>query len=206
MKLPMKARASNLLRLAALAAALSLAACGEGGPELAEIDNQIIGNDADPALTSALEDPILVDPALAQQSNRNAVRPPETPTQAQYPAPEAAEAEGADCAAALSRNAGWADKLPQPFALYPSARLAEAAGSDRPGCRTRIVTFAAAAPPDEVIEYYRGRAARAGWSAERKVRAGDYVLAGSKGGGAFYLILTPRPGASSEVALIVSEG
>ena len=46
------------------------------------------GKDADPALTSTLEDQILVDPALAQQSNNNTVRPSETPTQAQYPLPE----------------------------------------------------------------------------------------------------------------------
>ena len=203
----MNERAANLLRMAALAAALSLAACGESGPELADIDNQIVGNERDPALTSALEDQILVDPALTQQSNRNAVRPPETPTQAQYPASEAAaEAAGAECAPAISRGAGWADKLPKPFAIYPSARLAEAAGSDRPGCRVRIVTFAAAAPPERVIEHYRTRAAEAGWSAERKMRAGDHVLAGTKGSGAFYLILTPRPDATSEVALIVSEG
>ena len=203
----MKERVGNLLRLAALAAALSLAACGEGGTDVADINNEIIGNDSDPALTSALEDQILVDPALTQQSNRNAVRPPETPTQAQYPAPEEApEAVGADCAAALSRNAGWAQKLPQPFALYPSGRLVQAAGSDRPGCRVRIVTFAAAAPPERVLEHYRGRAAEAAWSAERKMREGDHVLAGTKGGAAFYLILTPRPNGSSEVALIVDEG
>lgn len=71
---------------AAVAALLALAGCGRGDEsELAEIDNQLIGNDTDPALTSALEDQILVDPALVQQSNPNSVRPPETPVQAQYP-------------------------------------------------------------------------------------------------------------------------
>ena len=203
----MNERAANLLRMAALAAALSLAACGDSRTDVADIDNRIIRDDRDAALTSALEDPILVDPALTQQSNRNAVRPPESPTQAPYPASEAAEETvGADCAPTISRNAGWADKLPQPFGLYPSARLAEAAGTDRPGCRVRIVTFAAAAPPDRIVEHYRSRAAGAGWSAERKMRGGDHVLAGTKGEGAFYLILTPRPNGSSEVALIVSNG
>jgi hypothetical protein len=81
-------RLSVLLRCTALAAALALAACGpkqEGG-NLASLDNSLVGNDADPALTSALQDQIAVDPNLVNQSNRNAVRPPETPTQAQYPA------------------------------------------------------------------------------------------------------------------------
>jgi hypothetical protein len=70
-----------MIRIAALAAALTLAGCDSGrDAELAKLDNQITGKDSDPALTSALEDQILVDPALTQQSNRNAVRPPETPT------------------------------------------------------------------------------------------------------------------------------
>jgi hypothetical protein len=81
-------RPSKLLALTALSAALTLAACSRGQEEgnLAALDNQLTtSNDADPALTSALQDQIAVDPQLAQQSNRNAVRPPETPTQAQYP-------------------------------------------------------------------------------------------------------------------------
>jgi hypothetical protein len=80
-------RVSTLLRFTALAGALALAACGskqESG-NLASLDNTLVGNDADPALTSALQDQIAVDPNLVNQSNRNAVRPPETPTQAQYP-------------------------------------------------------------------------------------------------------------------------
>src|SRR5688500_16648744 len=80
-------RLHMLFRFTALAAALSLSACGRGDEsDLASLDNQIVGNDSDPALTSALQDQILVDPALTNQSNRNAVRPPETPTRAQYPA------------------------------------------------------------------------------------------------------------------------
>src|SRR3546814_13072051 len=72
-------RFSILFRSAALAAALSLAACGDGSDEaeLANLDQQI-ANETDPALTSALEDQIMVDPTLSQQSNHNAVRPPES--------------------------------------------------------------------------------------------------------------------------------
>ena len=79
--------AALLFRTAAFAGLLALAACNRGdGNNLAEMDNSLIGNGADPALTSALEDQILVDPNLVQQSNPNTVRPPETPVQAQYPA------------------------------------------------------------------------------------------------------------------------
>src|SRR6478609_12103033 len=79
--------AAILFRSAALAGLLVLAACSRGEDNnLAEMDNSLIGNGTDPALTSALEDQILVDPNLVQQTHPNSVRPPETPVQAQYPA------------------------------------------------------------------------------------------------------------------------
>jgi hypothetical protein len=70
-----------------IAAALAVSACGQSGDtnEIDAIDNQLMANDADPALTSALEDQILVDPTLTQQANRHSVRPAEAPVQAQYP-------------------------------------------------------------------------------------------------------------------------
>ena len=72
--------AAILCRSAALAGLFALAACGGGDRNnLAEMDNSLIGNGADPALTSALEDQILVDPNLVQQAHPNTARPPETP-------------------------------------------------------------------------------------------------------------------------------
>ena len=102
-------RVSTLLAFTALAGALALAACGpkQDGGNLASLDNSLVGNDADPALTSALQDQIAVDPNLVNQSNRNAVRPPDTPTQAQYPAGQAgARAEQSGAAAGGQRQAG----------------------------------------------------------------------------------------------------
>ena len=92
----MPTRIETMLRTAAATALLALAACGGGGGEndLAALDNELLANGADPALTSALEDQILVDPNLVQQAHPNAVRPPETPVQAQYPAGSAAQASG----------------------------------------------------------------------------------------------------------------
>jgi hypothetical protein len=92
----MSNRLTQMLSLAALSAALALAACNRGDDgNLAALDNELVGNDVDPALTSALQDQILVDPALANQSNRNAVRPPATPAQAQYPAPQPVDSAAA---------------------------------------------------------------------------------------------------------------
>ena len=62
----------------ALAVLLALAACGgdSANNELAAIDNELIANSVDPALTMALQDQLSVDPTLAQQSNPNSARPP----------------------------------------------------------------------------------------------------------------------------------
>ena len=143
-------RTTKLLRLAGLTLALALAACGRGSRDegnLANLDNQLVGNDTDPALTSAINDQIMVDPTLANQSIRNAVRPPETPTQAQYPADSGAAAgatkgAGNDVAAAAAKsgapcaggqfdnNLSWASRRNPAFPLFPSALVTEAAGND----------------------------------------------------------------------------
>src|SRR5688572_13238070 len=140
----MQTRIASLLRPAAAAAAalLALGACTGGGDNnLAALDNELLANGADPALTSALEDQILVDPNLVQQANPNSVRPPDTPAQAQYPAGSAAEGrrgqpgrpgarraaaatgggaggEGV-CADALEYGPQSAGRLPAGFSGYP---------------------------------------------------------------------------------------
>ena len=113
---------AHALRLAALGALLALGGCGGGAENnLAAIDNDLLANGADPALTSALEDQILVDPNLVQQAHPNTVRPPETPVQAQY-APGSASAQPASggggapangaCAGPFQYGAQWANRLP----------------------------------------------------------------------------------------------
>ncbi len=236
----MRAQISLIL----LPLALGLAACNQrtNDTELAKLDNEITGNDADPALTSALEDQIMVDPALTQQSNKNAVRPPATPPQAQYPLPAGSKGgsaagatgsgaparaaagtppsgavqtaaasdepgpAGADCASRLNYNPAWARRLPAAFAMLPGARLTEAAGLDASDCRARVVTFTTNEAPQRVLDYYRGRAIGAGYSAEHAVREGDHILAGTARGSdaAYYLILTPRRGGGSDVAMITN--
>ena len=212
--------AAILYRSAALAGLLALAACnGAGDNNLAEMDNSLIGNGADPALTSALEDQILVDPNLVQQSNPNTARPPATPVQAQYPAEAgagsarqaaagggAADAQGRSaCGVPFNYGNGWANRLPAEFPAYPGWRVTEAAGSDRGDCHVRVVSFATADPYNRVLEHYRSLAARAGFSAEQQARGADQVLGGTKDDSAYYLIVTPtRTG--SDVALIVNNG
>jgi hypothetical protein len=212
-------RAFSLLRLTALGAALALAACNRGGGE----DNLAdLANDADPAVTSALNDQILVDENLATQSNKNAARPSPTPAAASYPAPDAsppapgkaagpppalAGAKGCSDPARFDYNMAWAGKLSPSFPVYPGGKVTEAAANNSGGCSTRVVTFATADHWQRVLDWYHTRAVRAGYTSEHQVREGDHILAGSNEGdkGAFYLIVTPK-GKGSEVALIANKG
>ena len=216
-------RRAALFRSFALAGLIALAACSRGNENnLAAIDNELIANGADPALTSALEDQIMVDPNLNQQSHRNTVRPPETPVQAQYPAGPggggrvqrtaaggraAAPPSASACGAGFDYGAHWAGRMPAEFPAYPGGRVTEAAGNNHGDCRMRVVTFTTPDPANRVLEHYRSVAARAGFSAEQQQRGADKVLGGvnADSDGAFYLIVTPvRNG--SEGALIVNNG
>ncbi|HEX8366218.1 MAG TPA: hypothetical protein VF603_13135 [Allosphingosinicella sp.] len=213
-----------LFRLTAFAATLTLAACGQDSVA----NNALALNDADPALTSALEDQIATDPNLAQQANRLSVRPPETPTRAEYPvaggpaqvrrlsggtvSDAASPGVGGECSARgaapnFRYGMEWADRLPAAFPPYPGGRVTEAAGHDSGECRVRVVTFRTADPYQRVIDWYHQRAVQAGFSAEHQARGQDHVLGGVNQGsnGAYYVIVTPIRG-GSEVALIVNNG
>lgn len=78
------------------ALALALAGCGAQSPDknLAQLDQELIDgeNAVDPALASALEDQIMVDPALTAQANGDAVRPPARAYSAPVPADNIADA------------------------------------------------------------------------------------------------------------------
>ncbi|HWT13626.1 MAG TPA: hypothetical protein VN231_12785 [Allosphingosinicella sp.] len=229
----MQTRIAPMLRTAAFTALLVLGACsGSAENNLAELDNELLANGADPALTSALEDQILVDPNLVQQAQPHAARPPETPVQAQYPAGSAAEGarpaaparagqprvrraaaatgnlpDGGTCGAALEYGPQWADRLPAEFPPYPGGRVTEAAGNNEGDCRVRIVTFRSGDAYGRVLEHYRSVAQRAGFSAEHQMRGADHLLGGvnPRTDGAFVVIVTPVQG-GSEVALIVNHG
>ena len=194
-----------ILLPALLCGAIALTGCKRGGDQannLAALDKQLVANNADPAVTTALNDPILTDRNLSTQSNRNAVRSAGGPPQALYP-PDAGNAPAPPCAAAaLDTNPAWANRLPPEFPLYPGARVTEAAGTDAAPCRLRAVILATADPWDRVIGWYQAQATRAGYSAGRQARDGDQILAGTRGDQAFYLIATPKEG-GSEISLIV---
>lgn len=215
-------RASTLRSGLILAGSLALGACGSGSAnnDLAAIDNELIANAVDPALTGALQDQLSVDPSLSQQANPNSARPPEAPVQAQYPADANPGEDGAPtrtaggtapppsaavCGQGFDHGNEWASRMPAEFPAYNGGRLTEAAGNDHNGCRMRVVSFTTADAPQRVIDNYRGLVTRAGYSAEQQQRGDDQVLGGTRGDSAYYLIVTPQ-GTGSDVSLIVNNG
>ena len=211
---------------AAGAGLMLLSACSGSAPSnnLAAIDNQIAQADIDPAVSTAIEDEILVDPALVQQSNPNGVRHPERPLQAPYPVDKAGEgavkqAGGANipvdpreqiagaCGAPFQYGPQWAERLPVEFPPYPGGRVTEAAGISLPNCQMRVVTFTTQNSWQQVLGWYRDAAARSGFNFEHQVKGADHVLGGvnERTDGAYYLIVTPEAG-GSKVALIVNNG
>ncbi len=99
---------------ALLIAALSLAACSKQPAtqqDLDSLDKELTaGNGRDPALTAALHDQIMVDPALTQSANTNVVRPPSRPDPISVPPDDTgARADGVTTAELKPTPAAKAD-------------------------------------------------------------------------------------------------
>lgn len=227
---------------------LAVAACGKGDKDasLASLDAQLTDNATDPALKGALADPIVVDPQLVGQSNRNAVRTADKPANGAVPvlsgdagaaqavklaggkllsAPTATQGaalastvtlgavarEGAgkgNCAKKLNYGTEWAQRMPEPFTLYPGAQLTEAAGAQADGCTLRAASFVTAAPRQGVMDYYYTLARRAGYDGEHRILGGDHVLGGTRGadGSAYFILFTDAPGGKTSVDIIADNG
>jgi hypothetical protein len=118
-----------MIMLAAMPLALSLSACGRHqddsnldtlDAELADRNNA--ANAKDPALVSALQDQIMVDPQLAEQANNDAVRPPGQPYASPIP-PDATSGTRAPIDTKQLKHAPTAD----PKAGCPQCKAADGA-------------------------------------------------------------------------------
>lgn len=213
---------------------LALSSCGgtSADPKAEKLDERLLGKgNADPVLTAALEDQIMVDPSLANMANRNAVRtadapmtaplPPETtgpsaaaerpdaPTLGQMAANQARAARDkfAGCALDVAYSQGWANRLPADLPLYPRARVEEAAGTDRPGCKLRAVTFTTMAPPRAVIDFYIGQSKRAGFASSTEAKGKETLVGGTRSdGAAYYVVVTPAEAGGTIVDLVLNNG
>jgi hypothetical protein len=199
--------------LLAFAATLTLAACSRGGDgnNMAALDNQLVGNQADDAVDGALGNQISVDPAAANGSKASANG------QATGHAGAAEKARlalnGADhkgCAAEsapLENGNQWADRLPAAFGNYPGATVTEAAANNANGCSVRIVSLTTSDDWQRVLDWYNTRAVKGGYTSEHRVDGTDHILGGTndKSGAAYYLIVTPGNG-TTEIEFIADKG
>jgi hypothetical protein len=239
-EMPMSLRRSVPL---AVAAAALLAGCHSDRKKVDALDNSLVANDQDPALAGALNGQIMVDPALTQQANGAAVRPPAKPYSGGTPktagadqatgplrhapaaskdCPECASKKGAltlgelanrqkggmgNCSADVKYSAAWVNRLGD-LPVYPGAAVSEAAGSNKPGCALRIVSFTTTAPATRVIDWYYTQAVKAGYDGEQQTDGRERVLGGTraKDGGAYVVFVDPSDGGGSAVDLVVNNG
>src|SRR3569623_164530 len=109
--------------LIALALPLALVACGQRDKDdrnLDSLDNELIeagnANTHDPAMMSALQDQIMVDPSLARKATHDAVRPPAQPLSGAVP-PDGIAAAPAGTAATTGQATSQATRsTPAPSA------------------------------------------------------------------------------------------
>ncbi|MBY0583340.1 MAG: hypothetical protein K2P68_10550 [Sphingomonas sp.] len=200
---PAIAKMASLVALVALVTALAGCDGGKDANNLDTLDARLAdGNNAangrDPAPATALEDQIIVDPRLAQHAHKGAV----LPTGRQQ------DRRTRNCASAVQYSIRWANRLPADLPLYPDAHVSEAAGNGAAGCNVRIVSFASKAPPQTVIDWYFGRATRAGYSAERQSDGAQRMLGGTRStdGGAYIIYAMPRKDGGSDVDLVANNG
>jgi hypothetical protein len=217
---------------AAVALAVLLTGCGgdkkkDGDASGKELAGNASGDQTDPALTSALEDQIMVDPALAQQRNGAAARPGPAPAQSPIPstAPgggngssgqtigELAQTQAAGKAATnaacyrnLQYSVAWAQRLPAELPLFTDAQVSEAAGNATAPCNVRVVSFVSGAAIDRLVEFYEASSKRAGFATERQGAGAERVVAGDKGADAFYATFRSRKGGGTEVDLLANHG
>lgn len=80
-------RRSTVAILAVSAMTMGLTACNSAAneAEVEALDEKLAGKGSDPAMNGALEDRILVDPALTESSNSNMVKAPDQPLDGSVP-------------------------------------------------------------------------------------------------------------------------
>ncbi|MEG3176256.1 hypothetical protein U1872_08455 [Sphingomonas sp. RB3P16] len=126
---------TRLRLMTALILPLALVACGKRADDrnLDTLDNELVdagagsSNASDPAMTAALHDQIMVDPALAQHSNADTVRPPAEPYSGGVPPVTIAQTPGSTASA--DGSAGTATSQTIKAAPAPASK-------DCPSCKT----------------------------------------------------------------------
>ena len=128
------------------------------------------------------------------------------PSKAMIAAARTAVAPGGEnCGDKVEYTTSWAAKLPAAFPVYPRGNTQEAAGTDEGQCALRIVSFFTPVPLDEVLAFYHTRAKGAGYSVEHTTSAGDNILSGTKGKGAYVVYGRRLPQGVTSIDLVTTD-
>lgn len=124
------------------------------------------------------------------------------------PAQIAASAIGAGskCPDKIEYTANWATRLPEALSIYPRGHVVEAAGTDKDGCKLRIVNFVTPVTVKDVVDFYNTRTAAAGFSAEHRVDGNEHVLSGSRGNAAYVVFARPLENGLTDVDIVSNGG
>jgi len=113
---------------------------------------------------------------------------------------------GAACAKDIEYSARWAAMLPAALEVYPRGAVQDAAGSDRPGCGLRVVSFVSAVEPRDIVDFYYTRVRKAGFDARHRLDGETHVLAGRNGKASYLIHVRPPERGLTEVDLVSSGG
>jgi hypothetical protein len=114
-------------------------------------------------------------------------------------------AAGDDCAKAVQYGDEWAERMPEPFRLYPHGTLTEAAGIDKASCnKLRIISFSTHADIESVIDFYYTQARRAGYDAEHLVSKGEHTLGGTHGEAAYVVFVRRGEGGLTQADVVAN--
>lgn len=111
---------------------------------------------------------------------------------------------GAGCAAALEYSAIWAARLPAALPVYPRGHVGEVAGSDKPGCRLRVVGFVTPVDPQSVLDFYYTGAGKAKLPVTRAREGEDEVLRGGSANAGYALYVRKQPNGLTFVQMVTS--
>lgn len=187
------------------------------------------GSDVDPAVTSALADPLMTDPQLDRRSNTDVLRPADEPYQAMTPpgSPDPVRGDALPTAAARAKLAmaggpasafagcdpgvgysyGWADRLSPELALPAEAQVAEAAGSNTAKCQLRVIAYSAALASNTVLDRYRSAAKTGGYANSETQKGKATILAATRNrDSAAFVVTVTAAGSGSIVDLVSNRG
>jgi hypothetical protein len=176
-------------------ALLLLAGCGSGVRETAV-------NETDPAITDAVNDPILADPRLSLQERGGAIGVPTgvaenigARTLGQIASARMIDPAFAGCNAKIEYAFAWSARLSADLPLPDAAKVTEAAGSDAKTCKLRLVRYVISQSTETVTGFYRDLAKKRGFT----LTENDGAISGvrTRDGAAFHVATTDAKGATA---------